>query len=379
MITKIKGTIKHYAWGGLGYLPNLLGENPDGTPWAEYWLGTHPLGESQQIPSGKSVIQLLAEDNIEELPYLLKILDVQDMLSIQVHPTKDQATSGYRQEEEAKIPPDAFHRTFKDRNHKPELMVALSDFYLVQGFKRNAEIYHALQANPELSSLKSHLSDGGIKTLYQYIMTADQEDINQLLQPLGSRIKPLYERGELKKSDINFWAARAFLTFNRKGRCDRGILSLYLMNLVHLKRGEGVFQAPGVLHAYMEGQNVECMANSDNVIRGGLTQKYIDVHRLLEIINYDQTEPLIIHKTPDSYGMENFVTPAEEFCLHMNRGRAVKVSIDKTPSIVLCMEGSVNCQSNDQELEINAGESILITSPADIYGNEHSWFFLAHG
>ncbi|MCB0669856.1 MAG: mannose-6-phosphate isomerase, class I [Saprospiraceae bacterium] len=345
MLRKIRGVIKHYDWGGFDFLPELLDLEKTGEPFGEYWLGTHPDGMSRLIESNKS----LAEANGGDLSYLLKILDVRNMLSIQVHPDKTTAEAGFAREEEMGKDRNAYDRVYRDKNHKPELMVALSDFWLVQGFKTDQEIIRDLEANPELEPITEYYQRTGLEKTYTHLMTMPQEEVNAILKPLGQRIKPLYEKNALKKEDINFWAARAFLTYNRKGVCDRGIFSLYLMNLVHLKPGEGIYQAPGVLHAYMEGQNIECMATSDNVIRGGLTAKHIDIDQLLKIVEFKSVPPQIIKPEEGEYE-----TPASEFQL-------VRISsIDSkriTPGSILLNIGS--------EIEINFNSSVVILSKGE--------------
>ena len=308
---KIEGVIKHYDWGGMDYLPQLLNRPKTGQPFGEYWLGTHPDGTAilrdAQIPLDKYLGK--------SLPFLLKILDVRNMLSIQVHPDKQTAERGYAEEEKSGKPRDAFDRVFKDNNHKPELMVALSEFWLVQGFKSDQEIIETLQQNPELSALEDYFQKHGLQQTYANLMTMPQPEVNAMLKPLGQRIKPLYEQNLLKKDDINFWAARAYFTFNQKGVCDRGIFSLYLMNLVRLNEGEGIFQDPGVLHAYLEGQNIECMATSDNVVRGGLTTKHVDTEQLLKIVRFESIPPKVIKPKKISDNQLEYPVPSPEFHL----------------------------------------------------------------
>lgn len=366
MILRLEGVVKHYAWGGYDYLPHFLEkENKDQQPFAEYWIGTHPDGDAKVINGSVERLSHLISQRTgskgteDSLPFLLKVLDVRDMLSIQLHPDKATAQIGYNREEAEGIDRKAYNRVYRDDNHKPELMVALSDFWLVQGFKTEIKIRETLNDRDELRTLVSYLDQGGIQSLYEHVMTAPQDEINQLLKPLGKRIKPLYESNQLLKDDIDFWAARAFLTFNRKGICDRGILSLYLMNLINLKPGEGSYQSPGVLHAYMEGQNVECMATSDNVVRGGLTPKHIDTKQLLEIISFDMGEPEI--KRPVSVDSFNaYETPAPDFQL-MTVTTSGKRSLNiNKPGIILVVEGKCNLSSTTEELTLDKGCSVVI-------------------
>ena len=166
-IFKIKGCIQHYAWGGNTFIPELLGiANPNLEPCAEYWLGAHPSASAQILDSedAKTLIELITKDPSEtlgeaifnqfgELPYLLKVLDVKQMLSIQVHPTKQEAALGFDREEAAGIPINAANRNYKDRNHKPEVMVALSDFWLLHGFKERDLLEKTLEEVPEFNIL----------------------------------------------------------------------------------------------------------------------------------------------------------------------------------------------------------------------------------
>ncbi len=366
MILRLEGTIKHYAWGGYDYLPNLFDkENKAKEPFAEYWIGTHPDGDAKVIDGPVDRLsrlisqQTMSSDIQNALPFLLKVLDVRDMLSIQLHPDKATAEAGYEKEEKEGIDRKAFNRVFRDDNHKPELMVALSDFWLVQGFKLESKIRETLNNRDELKTLVSYLDQGGLQSLYTYIMTAPQDEINQLLKPLGKRIKPLYESNQLSKDNIDFWAARAFLTFNRKGICDRGILSLYLMNLINLKPGEGSYQSPGVLHAYMEGQNVECMAASDNVVRGGLTPKHIDTAQLLQIISFEMGEPEIKKPIPvDS--INKYDTAAPDFQLvTITRAGTTSLKAD-LPRIILVVRGKCILSSNKDEVTLGKGDSVVV-------------------
>jgi len=290
----LKGTVKQYDWGGTALIPSLLQvDNKLNKPFAEYWMGTHPLGESQVDTGGSTPTPLSMIAG--SLSYLLKILDVKTMLSIQVHPSKTAAIEGFARENAAGIPLDSPNRVYHDDNHKPELVVALSDFWLLHGFKPAEELTDTLLNVVELRELLPVFNESGYPGLYKHVMEMPQEEVNRILGPLLANIKSIYEDGEPDKQDEDFWANRAAGTFTRDGAIDRGIFSIYLFNLVHLKKGEGLFQAPGVPHAYLEGQNVEIMANSDNVIRGGLTGKHIDIAELLKLVKCEATYPDILN------------------------------------------------------------------------------------
>lgn len=235
------------------------------------------------------------------------------MLSIQAHPTKKRAEEGFLRENNQGIPLNAPHRVYKDTNHKPEIMVALSDFWLLHGFMAPEEIARSLSDTPELQPLLPHFTHHNLSALYHHIMTMPQDEVIKILTPLSNRLLPLLNNNLLPKSAPDYWAARAFLDFNAE---DRGIFSIYLMNIVQLQPGEAIFQDAGILHAYLEGQNIELMANSDNVFRGGLTPKHIDLTELLNNISFNTTVPEILSPKPASSPHETtFITPAPDFRL----------------------------------------------------------------
>jgi mannose-6-phosphate isomerase len=382
-IARLKGTIKHYDWGGISFIPSLLNiKNEDGKPFAEYWLGAHDT-DSSVLVDGKSGISLdkfisgdkekILGKNIAKkfgrLPYLLKVLDVKDMLSIQVHPAKHEAEVEFARENKEGIPVNAPHRNYKDDNHKPELMVALNDFWTLHGFKQVRKLEKKIQAIPELKPLLEIFDSTGYDQLYKTAMEMPQESVNQLLQPLLDRIIPLYQNGELKKDDENFWTARAALTFNQDNksgsyRIDRGIFSIYFFNLLHLKKGEAIFQAAGVPHAYLEGQNVEIMANSDNVLRGGLTNKHIDVKELMKHVKFEETIPVILHPEKINDKEAAYRTAVSDFKLtrfELNKGEMAKFE-SVTGEIVLVMEGNITVRANEDELDLARGEAAFIIS-----------------
>lgn len=352
---KLNGSIKEYAWGGNSYISELFGiKNPNQKPFAEIWFGTHPGGQAH-AHSGQTLASLLSKP----LPFLVKVLDVKDMLSIQTHPNLDQAKQGFEYEEQKGLPLDSPIRTYKDNNHKPELMVALSEFYLLQGFKTNEALHQAIASIPSFHPLIPVFMQAGLQGLYAHVMTMDQQSINKILKPLGQKIKPLYTEGRLTIEDPNYWAARAFLNFNRKGICDRGIISIYLMNLLKLNEGEGIFQAPGVLHAYLEGQNLECMACSDNVLRGGLTRKHINIKGLLNTVVFlpGHSEIILPHQIEEGWFL--YPTPTSEFVLYKLTKESENTRIKLTKSkLVIILRGTARVD--------NGKESTHLTS-ANVY------------
>ena len=209
-------------------------------------------------------------------------MDVKDILSIQVHPTKEEAEKGYEKETEIGIELTAYNRNFKDDNHKPELMVAISEFWLLHGFLEGSKLRKVLLCIPEFAHLISVFDLKGYVGLYKEVMEETPERTNEILSPLLNRLKKDFDEGQLDKTSPDYWAVKAYYSFSLSGDIDKGIYSIYFFNIVRIFPGEAIFQEAGLPHAYLEGQIMELMANSDNVLRGGLTPKYVDVPQVIE-------------------------------------------------------------------------------------------------
>lgn len=381
-ISPLSGIVKHYDWGGKSLIPALLNiKNEDQKPFAEYWLGAHDTDSSvlKVGSKGEKLNQFIAANKEEvlgkttstrfgRLPYLLKVLDVKDMLSIQVHPSKHEAEIEFARENRDGIPVNAPHRNYKDDNHKPELMVALNDFWLLHGFKPVEELKKTLEKTSELRSLLGIFESAGYDQLYETVMEMPQESVNRQLQPLLDRIIPLYQQDQLAKDQADFWAARAALTFNSGNQIDRGIFSIYFFNLVKLKMGEGIFQDAGVPHAYLEGQNIEIMANSDNVLRGGLTTKHIDVKELMKHIKFEETMPAILHPEKVGEKEEVYRTSAPDFKLsHFELKEGDSATFESvTGEILLIMEGKIEAGRDNERLELSKGSSAFVISDQQV-------------
>lgn len=318
----LNGKVQHYAWGGFTYIPHLLGLPVSDQPSAEYWMGAHQSAPSQV--DGKPLNEYVASAPAEilgeaaakkfgQLPYLFKILDVKEMLSIQVHPTKAEAEKGFARENAAGVALNASNRNYKDDNHKPEIMVALSEFWLLHGFLPEDKLMNVLRSVPEFQPLTSVFEEGGYYGLYKKVMEMPQDEVNGILCTLAERVLPDYLAGKLEKKDPAFWTGRAIAN-DPEGmkRLDRGIFSIYFFNIVYAAPGEAVFQDAGIPHAYLEGQNAELMANSDNVLRGGLTPKHIDVEELLKHTRFEAVHPHIL-KGEEKGHERIYRTPAPDF------------------------------------------------------------------
>ena len=391
---RLKGRVQHYSWGGDNYIPKLLSlQNPEKNPFAEYWLGVHHGGVSEVSLGHQGFTTLSTLINSDKkrylgeqvlsvfgtLPYLLKVLDVRDMLSIQVHPSRSAAEEGFKRENVAAIALDAPNRNYKDTNHKPEVMVALSnDFWLLHGFR--SDLTEKLTHFSFLTPFKAVFEDGGIIALFKYLMELPQEEVDCIFDPYAKEILPKYLNAEIDRSSPDFWAARMISKMAiREEHYDRGIFTIYLLNIVHLKRGEGIFQGDGVPHAYLEGQNIELMSNSDNVLRAGLTNKHVDIPELISNTNFVATCPVIM--TGDlNKRLQEYKCPVPDFtlfsaCLKAGESQSFSKGF---PRILIAIIGNGNCSGN-QDILINSGDSIFIGADENfcITAEKDLLFFMA--
>ena len=372
-VHKLQGTVQHYSWGGASFLPKLLSiENPNHKPFAEYWLGIHAGGPASIEVNQQAVLlsDAIATDpkaalsepvfnHFGGLPYLFKILDVKDMLSIQVHPTKEYAKVAFEKEEAAGIALNAPNRNYKDTNHKPEIMLAMSEFWLLHGFKSEAKILETLENIAEFQVLVPLYKTEGIKGLYQFLMEMEQAQVDSLLSPVVKRALRNKQEGKVDRSAPDWWVAKLYENAAGILPIDKGVFSIYLFNIVCVMPGQGIFQDAGVPHAYLEGQNVELMANSDNVLRGGLTPKHIDVEELIHNIKFESIEPVIIEGTKPCMGESVYPAPVQDFGI-------ASITLDGSNSysyeaesldMFLVVEGG--CVVNNQ-LSVKTGEAFVV-------------------
>lgn len=366
-----------YAWGGYEFLPRFLGREPSQEPMAELWFGDHPKGPAPINGADLTLADLIADHPARHLgndvvqrfgprmPFLLKVLDVRQMLSIQVHPDKGTAEAGFAREEANGPERTAPNRNFRDDNHKPELGVAVTDFYLLHGFRSVEDVRATLSSAPGWDSLTDALETEGLAGLYEHVMRADQGTVDRLLQPLVDKIKT----GTYRRTQPEFWAQRAVEQYSHNGHHDRGIFSIFWFNLVHLRPGQAIFQDAGIPHAYLEGQCIELMANSDNVLRGGLTPKHIDVDELLLNVRFEAVFPNILEAKEQLNGLWEYQTPAPDFGLRyaqLTPGADFNYTA-QGPAVALIWEGSALLQKtvlNDEQraVFVASGEEIRLQS-----------------
>lgn len=326
---KLHGIHRHYDWGGKTFIPQLMKLSNDAMqPFAEYWMGAHPTAPAM-VATEMGLIaldQLIQKDAIQflgaktanqfgSLPYLFKLLDVEKMLSIQVHPSKQNAVIGFEKEQHAGIPIDAPNRNYKDQNHKPEVMVALSDFWLLHGFMPADQLKSRLASMEPLQTLVAVFGEGDYKGLYSHFMRLPTDASDAILKPLLTLAMDEVTAGKVDKSHPHWWANKYYHGQLPVSNIDKGILSIYILNILHVPPYQGVFQGAGLLHAYLEGQNIELMANSDNVLRGGLTPKHIDIEELIQHVHFEPTHPNVL-KGDDLGPFEiQFPSPVPDFGL----------------------------------------------------------------
>ncbi|MDY4712371.1 mannose-6-phosphate isomerase, class I [Actinobacillus minor] len=375
-IYKLTGTPQHYVWGGQNYIPELLGVEKTQPYYAEWWLGAHTSSPSNLEINGKNRPltdfiaenpQVLGQTSLEyfgkELPYLLKILDVAKPLSIQLHPNKQQAEEGFAKENAAGIDLKDPTRTYKDRNHKPEMMIALSDFWLLHGFRPKAEMLAVLSKRPSLTDLAKKLENQDIATFYAEIMQADQLQLSTWLNPIIESNKALYQQQKLSMENPDYWVLYTLEAMEiSPEKLDAGLICFYLFNIVHVKKGEGIFQDAGIPHAYLRGQNIELMACSDNVIRGGLTPKHIDIPELLRVVDCREVIPQLIDIADENQAIFTYSTPAKDFALSQIRYQTNdKFELNSsTAEILFVMQGELKITAENTELTLKQGESAFI-------------------
>ena len=289
---RLVGEVQHYDWGSDQAIPEILGEQPNGQPWAEYWLGAHPKAPSV-LAGGVTLDQWLA-DHPEELgrasrdafgdrlPFLLKILSASHALSIQAHPSREQAERGFAAENEAGVGLGDPTRIFRDDWPKPEMIVALTDFDALCGFRDPSSSLVLLSGLGKLDGLDEVLAplgqDDGLAKVVATVLSGDEKVVT-VVEGVVAASRTYLEEGT---DEAVRGLARTAVELSEDHPGDPSILVALLMNRVRLAPGQQIHLGAGTMHAYLGGTGVEIMANSDNVLRGGLTSKYVDVDALLD-------------------------------------------------------------------------------------------------
>ncbi|MFI2348183.1 mannose-6-phosphate isomerase, class I [Streptomyces sp. NPDC019443] len=374
---RLSNTVRPYAWGSTTAIPELLGIAPTGEPQAEMWMGAHPgapsrvtratAGQplSEVIAAEQPLSDVIAADPVRELgpaavekfgprlPFLLKLLAAGAPLSLQVHPNLAQAKEGYAAEESAGVPTDAPHRNYKDANHKPELICALTPFDGLCGFRTPLEAADLLAGldvdslKPYVDLLHAHPEEAALREVLTAVLTADPDEMTATVAEAAAAAERLG----------GAYAPYASIAHHYPG--DPGVIAAMLLNYVQLQPGEALFLGAGIPHAYLNGLGVEIMANSDNVLRCGLTPKHVDVAELLRIVRFEASDPGVLRPEASPSGEEVYDTPTDEFRLSryvLAPDATPRDLTAPTPQILLCTAGSVTAG----DLTLAPGESAFV-------------------
>lgn len=383
-IHELTNTIQTYAWGSRSAIATLLGKPaPSESPQAELWMGAHRKAPSTVRIRGKnrSLADLIQEYPVEilgrqvaktfgnQLPYLFKVLAAETPLSIQAHPGIHQAKSGFAKENAAGIPLQAFHRNYKDDRPKPELICALTPFSGLCGFRKISEIVNNLKRicpqtlHQSLKHLQTHANAYGLKAFFRFIMNLGEESVAAVVQEALSHAK-----ARENADDVSAWIVKLAAAYSN----DIGVISPAILNLIHLRPGEGLFLPTGELHAYLHGVGIELMGNSDNVLRGGLTAKHVDVAELMQVLSFQEKTIEILRPEPCAPYESCYRTPAVEFVLsvvELDSKDAYQSPLERSAEILLVTEGGAEMfeEGSGRCLQLRKGMSVIVPAAVPWY------------
>ncbi|MGW8181362.1 MAG: mannose-6-phosphate isomerase, class I, partial [bacterium] len=375
-IELLHNPIQEYAWGSVTAIPDFLGKRPSQKPQAEMWMGAHPKSPSYVSFQGRqrSLIELLerfpseilgrlqAEKYSNQLPFLFKVLAAEKPLSIQAHPSTRQAEEGFNLENSHGLALDAVNRNYRDRNHKPEIICALAPFWALNGFRRLSEILDSLEAlhpaslEDEISRLKRHHDRSGLGEFFSSLLSKSKAQTCQIVREVLDASQTNSAHHEQA-----YWMKRLQTNFPD----DIGVISPVLLNLVKLNPGEAMYLPAGALHAYLHGMGIELMANSDNVLRGGLTPKHVDVRELLKVLTFQPGQVEILSPVEITPGEREYRTPAREFRLSVIQVTARHPFLsarNRGVEILICSEGrsEIETLANGGMVGLRRGQSVLV-------------------
>lgn len=372
--------IQHYAWGSHTALAELAGRPaPSAEPEAELWLGAHPSAPSR-APNGESLLALIQREPEAllgrcqvrfgtRLPFLLKVLAARTPLSLQAHPSPEQARAGFEREEKHGPPLHAPNRNYKDPYAKPELICALGPFSALVGFREleaTRRLLAALDApsvEPLLRLLAERPRSEALARFVEVLLAGPLRDRRRIAEEVADRCRALAATSA-EFSREYAWGARIADLYPG----DAGVALALALNLLELAPGQAVYLPAGNLHAYLEGTGVEIMASSDNVLRGGLTPKHVDVPELLRVLDFGASPPNVV--ATERAGRElRYLTPAPEFALSRIQLDGETLSLDTRggPEIVLLTEGHAELEHGSARVELSRGASAFVSASAPAY------------
>jgi mannose-6-phosphate isomerase len=366
----LTSNVRHYPWGSRTVIPELLGRPvPADLPHAELWMGAHPdlpsvLADGRPLDAAITADpeRLLGAPVVDRfgtrLPFLMKVLAAETPLSLQAHPTIEQATAGYAAEEAAGVAHDDPSRTFKDPWHKPELLLALTTFEALCGFRPVEESLHCLAKLqlPELKPTIAALARGGLRAAIPQLIALSGKRRTHLVEVVAQRAAAFVAAADPEFINTYRWAARLAEAYPG----DPGVVISLLCNHLKLAPGEAVFLPAGNLHAYLCGAGVEVMASSDNVLRGGLTRKHVDLAALIEVLDFTDGKVPVLHPVLGPGGL-HYPVPVEDFDLtRCQLGEHAGSLTTAGPQLLLCTEGEALLSTDDGELLLRRGESAFV-------------------
>jgi mannose-6-phosphate isomerase len=370
---RLQGAIQRYDWGTIDAIPELLGRPSDGRPFAEYWLGAHTSAPAEldgqrlddYLHQQPETIGAASRARFgDQLPYLVKVLSARHALSLQAHPSREQAEEGFAREEAAGVAPDAPERTYRDSWPKPEILIALDEFHTLSGFRdpRHTDaLFTGLGVAEQLASVIGPLTErrgaAALAEVFLDVLSLDGEraQLSELVCAAAMQHKD--DPGEI--GDF----ARTVIELDEVFPSDPGILAALLLNRVVLQPGEAVFVRAGQMHAHLRGTGVEIMANSDNVIRGGLTAKHVDVEELLKVVEFEAEIPQITAPVRVDGGLEHYPTGCDEFDVwRISGGSDTDLPGAGSARVLLVVDGTVTLKSGDGALTLGRGESAFLSA-----------------
>ncbi|GAA2200303.1 mannose-6-phosphate isomerase, class I [Sinomonas flava] len=390
----LSNTLRNYAWGSPTAIAALLGREPSGQPEAELWIGAHPDGPSRMVDGETSVplheaiaadpAAALGPESVEafgpRLPFLLKVLAADSPLSLQVHPTLDQARAGFAAEEAAGVDRSAPHRNYKDDNHKPEMLFALTPFEALCGFRAPAEAaalferLTGLVAGTDAAEVTEQVAEllrgpdeaAALAAAFGRMIEGGRDVrscVDAVAAAVGIHLSPGGAHGSGRDDDA---ALRTVVDLAAQYPSDPGVLISLILNRVSLAPGEALYLPAGNVHAYLKGVGIEVMASSDNVLRGGLTPKHIDIAELLRTVVFAPSEVPVLAAQESDLGQELYRPPFAEFQLQRiavaaDGSRPAPVPVAQAgAAVVLVVDGSLTLDTPKGDLALGRGQSAFV-------------------
>ena len=375
---RLENPIQNYAWGSHSAISELLGAaSPSAQPEAELWIGAHSSAPSVALPTRESLAAIIEREPDRvlgaqnhalfgaRLPFLLKVLAAETPLSLQAHPTNEQAREGFDAEEARGVPRDSAQRNYKDRSHKPELLCALTPFTALCGFRKiedTLQLFRLLGAphvSDVINTLEQLPTEVGLAQVFATLLGLSNDQRVELAQETLDRCTLLAAVESPFQHEFS-WAVRIGVLYPG----DIGIVSALLLNLVRLTPGEAIYLPARNLHAYLHGVGVEIMANSDNVLRGGLTPKHVDTAELLRVLEF-HAGPVGVLQGEARGSARVYQTPTAEFELQrfdLAPGERPTVIDRRGPEILFCQRGQVNVTCAEAELSLAQGQTVFVAA-----------------